>query len=172
LGICTLFLTTSHISTCMICAIRIFSHAFQLPSGQSPVCTVYQPFSLTFQSTSDLRRLPISGSAFQLNIQPSIDCQILQQIFQSISSLRLQPTFRSSLSIHLRLASPINLPAPPSYRPATVAACRSFSNALRSTSSLRLQPIFQLSLPASLFDLRLLANLSALPSNLTSDSHR
>jgi len=70
-----------------------------------------------------------------------------------------------------RLASPANFPAPPSYRPATVIACRSSSLPSDRTSSLRLPPIFRLSLPVR-FQLAPSANVSALPSNLTSDSHR
>jgi len=106
------------------------------------------------------------------NLQPFIDCQILQQIFRSISSLRLQLSFRSNRSAALRLASPASLPVPPSCRPATVAACRFSSHALRPPSSLRLPSIFRLNLPVSLFDLRLLVDLPALPTNPTSDSRR
>jgi len=106
------------------------------------------------------------------NLQPFIDCQILQQTFRSISSLRLQLSFRSNLPADLRLASPTNLPVPLSSRPATVAACRTSSHALQSSSSLRLPSIFRLNLPVSLFDLRLVVDLPALPLNLTSDSRR
>ena len=42
---------------------------FRLPSGQPPICTGDQPFSLAFRLTSDLRRRSISGSAFQLNLR-------------------------------------------------------------------------------------------------------
>jgi len=106
------------------------------------------------------------------NFQPFIDCQTLQQTFRFISSLRLQPSVRSNLPAGLRLASPANLPVPPSSRPATVAACRSSSHALQPPSSLRLPSIFRLSLPANLFDLRLPVDLPALLPNLTSDSRR
>jgi len=86
--------------------------------------------------------------------------------------LRLRASFRSSLPASLRLASPTSSPAPPSSRPATVAACRSSSHALQSPFSLRLPSIFRLSLPANLYDLRLLVDLSALLPNLTSDSRQ
>jgi len=46
-----------------------------------------------------------------------------------------------------------------------------FRPTFRSTSSLRLRPIFQLSFPAHV-RLAPSANVPALPSNLTSDSHR
>jgi len=105
-----------------------------------------------------------------LNLEPFIDCQILQQVFRSISSLRLQLTFRPNLPAALRLPSPASLPVPPSSRPATVAACRSSSHALQSSSSLRLLSIFRLNLPVSLFDLRHVVDLPALPTNPTSDS--
>jgi len=88
--------------------------------------------------------------------------QLLWPALQSISSLRLPPTFLPSLPANLRLASPINLPAPPSNRPATVATCRSSSlpsnqppacafrqsssSAFLLTSSSRLLPTFQLCL--------------------------
>jgi len=89
-----------------------------------------------------------------------------------MSSLRLQPTFRPNLPASLRLASPANVPAPLSSRPATVAACRTSSHAFQSPSSLRLPSIFRLNLPANLFDSRLLVDLPALLPNLTSDSRR
>src|ERR1700679_4115627 len=75
--------------------------AFRLPSGQSPVCTGDRPFSLAFQSTSDLRRRPISGSAFQPNLRLSSTVRSFQQVLQSVSSLRLQPLFEPSLPADL-----------------------------------------------------------------------
>ena len=75
------------------------------------------------------------------------------------------------LPANLRLASPANLPAQPSHRPATCVACRSSGLAFRLTSSLRLRSIFRLNLPAD-FQLAPSFNLPVPPSNLTSDSHR
>ncbi len=136
--------------------------------------------------TADLRRLPTfrrrlptqpptligvrSNGPFQpirgLRRRP-----IFRFALRSISGLRLRPTLRPSLPDDLRLAPPIDPPAPPLDRPATCAACRSFGHALRRTSSLRLRSIFRLDLPADL-QLAPSFDLPALPLNLTSDSHR
>jgi len=110
------------------------------PSNRSPTCV----FNLS-------PALPSS-----LNFKPFTDCQILQQIFRSISSSRLRPSFRSNLRASLWLAPLANSSVPLSSRPATVATCRSSSHALQSSSSLRLPSIIRLNLPVSLFDLRLL----------------
>jgi len=111
---------------------------------------------------SDLRRR--SNLQLCLPTQPPtlIDCQTLRPAFQSISGLRFQPIFQPSFPANLRLASPTNLPAPPSNRPATVATCRSSSlpsdqppacafgqssgSAFPFTSGFRLLPTFRLCL--------------------------
>ena len=96
--------------------------------------------------TADLRRLPTfrrrlptqppthigvrSNGPFQpirgLRRRP-----IFRFAIRSISGLRLRPTLRPSLPVDLRLAPPIDFPAPPFDRPATFAACRSSGHALR-----------------------------------------
>ena len=123
-----------------------------------------------------MRRLPTcvgcqpSGVAFQPNLRLS-SASDPRPAFLPISGLRLRPTLRPNLPDDLRLAPPIDPPAPPFDRPATCAACRSFGHALRRTSSLRLRSIFRLDLPADL-QLAPSFDLPALPLNLTSDSHR
>jgi len=115
---------------------------FRLPFSQSPVCTFDEPFSLAFQSTYDLRRRPISGSAFQPNLRLSSTVRSFEQVLQSISSLRLRPIFEPSL--------PVNPSTCVSDRPSSSAfqsACDSrrlpiFGPAFQLTSSLRLRPIF------------------------------
>jgi len=143
---------------------------FWLPSGQSPICTGDQPFSLAFRSTTDLRRRSFSGSAFQLNYRPlptvrlfdlpsdqpptCVGDQSVRPAFQPTFDSRLQPTFQLNLRIDLRLAPladplaclPINLQlAPSTDLPANLLA------------DFQLAPSFNLPVP---------------PSNLTSDSHR
>jgi len=78
------------------------------PSSQPSTRVSDQPSSSAFASTCDLRRLPI-----------------LRPTFRLLSSLRLRPILSQTLQPIFRLTSPINLPVPPSYRPATCAACRS-----------------------------------------------
>jgi len=125
------------------------------------------PIDLRLASSIHLRLcLPTSTS------NPSSTVRSFSKSSGPFSSLRLQPTFRPNLPAGFRLASPANFPVPLSSRPATVAACRSSSHALQSPSSLRLPSIFRLNLPANLIDLRLLVDLPALPTNLTSDSRR
>jgi len=125
------------------------------------------PIDLRLASSIHLRLcLPTSTS------NPSSTVRSFSKSSGPFSSLRLQPTFRPNLPAGFRLASPANFPVPPSSRPATVAACRSSSRALQSPSSLRLPSIFRLNLPANLIDSRLLVDLPALPTNLTSDSRR
>jgi len=153
-------------------AVLIGCCVFRLLSNRPPICTGDQPFSLALRSTSNFRRRFIFRRCLPTQLPTLIGCQIVRPAFRSISSFRLRSLFRPNLPVDPRLASPINLPAPPSYRPATCAACRSSSHAFQPTSSFRLQSVFQLDLPANLYDLRLLVNLPALPSNLTSDSHR
>jgi hypothetical protein len=111
--------------------------------------------ALPSNSTSDSHRLSDPSASLPINLQlaPS-------------ANLPAQP---SSQPFDLRLV--VNLPGPPLHRPATVAACRSSSHAFRSTSSFRLRPIFRLNLPVNL-RLASPVSLPALPSNLTSDSHR
>jgi len=129
----------------------------------------------TVKPTSDLHR----GSTFQpcfltctrlappadlrlclpTQLPTLVDRQILRLAFRSTSNLRWRPTFLARLPANLRLASPANLPAQPSHRPATCAACRSSSlpsdqspacafdqpssSTFRLTSSLRLHSTFQ-----------------------------
>jgi len=143
----------------------------------------YRPINLRFAPSINLSASPSNqpptcvgcvspALPSNLNFQSFIDCQILQQTFRLISSLRLQPSVRSNLPASFRLASPANFPVPLSSRPATVAACRTSSHALQSPSSLRFPSIFRLNLPANRFDSRLLVDLPALLPNLTSDSRR
>jgi hypothetical protein len=106
-------------------AVLIDCCVFRLLSSQPPVCTVDQPSSLAFQFTSDFHRRSIFWRCLPTQLPTLIGCQILRSTFRSVSSLRLQPLFQLSLPVNLRLASPINLPVPPSHRPATCAACRS-----------------------------------------------
>jgi hypothetical protein len=167
-------------------AVLIGCCAVRLPLCQPAACAADYPFGLAFRPASDLRRLPTfrrrlptqpptligvrSNGPFQpirgLRRRP-----IFRFALRSISGLRLRPTLRPSLPDDLRLAPPINPPAPPLDRPATCAACRSFGHAFRRTSSLRLRSIFRLDLPANL-QLAPSFDLPALPLNLTSDSHR
>jgi len=118
----------------------------------------------------DSRRLPTSGSAFQLNCPTLIGCQILQLALQPISSLRLQPAFplnllaypstcvfvsalRTAFRFNLRLAPPA---VPPAHRPLRLQALASqLFVRLRLPSGLQLAPS---------------TSPPALPSNLTSDS--
>jgi len=133
-------------------------------SGYRSVNFRFAPASLRSASPSDrpsdLRRR--SNLQLCLPTQPPtlIGCQILWPAFQSIFSLRLQPIFRPSFPVDLRLTSPIYLPAPPSNRPATVATCRSSGlpsdqpracafgqssgSAFPFTSGFRLRPTFRL----------------------------
>jgi hypothetical protein len=80
------------------------------PSSQPLTRVSDQPFGSAFVSACDSRRLPI-----------------LRPTFQPTSSLRLRSVFSQTFRPIFRLASPINRPVPPSYRPATCAACRSSS---------------------------------------------
>jgi len=80
-----------------------------------------------------------AGPSVDLQLSPSTS--LLGPTFRSTFDLRLRSTFRLRLCIDLRLAPPAdppaclpanlqlslstNLPAPPLYRPATFAACRS-----------------------------------------------
>jgi len=106
-------------------AVLIGCCVFRLLSSQPPVCTGDQPSSLAFQLTSDFHRRSIFLRCLPTQLPTLIGCQILRSAFRSISGLRLQLIFRLNLPVNLRLASPINLPVPPSHRPATCAACRS-----------------------------------------------
>jgi len=117
-----------------------------------------------------LRRWPLSGSAFQLNCRSSPTVRSFD-----LPRIALQLALATDLSAcrpaSLRLASPANLPAQPSHRPATCAACRSSGLPSDSSPACAFDSVFQLYLPV---DLRLAPsfNLPAPPSNLTSDSHR
>jgi len=106
-------------------AVLIGCCVFRLPSGQPPVCTGDQPFGLAVRSISDFHRRSTFWRCLPTQPPTLIGCQILWPAFRSISSLRLRPIFQPSLPVNPRLASPINLPAPPLHRPATRAACRS-----------------------------------------------
>jgi len=144
---------------------------FRLPFGQLPVCTGVPPFSLAFRSTFRL------ASAIQSPALPS----------NSTSDSHRLPDSSASLPIDLQLAPSTNLPAQLSNRFPACAFNRSSNSAFQSTcdrrhlsifrpafgltSSLRLRPIFRLSFPVHV-RLAPSANVPALPSNLTSDSHR
>jgi hypothetical protein len=100
---------------------------FRLPFSQSSVCTVDRLFSLAFRPASDSRRLPISGSAFQLNLRLSSSARFPGQPSNrspacAFNDLPAQPSGRSStcvsdLSFQLRLpidprpSPPVDLPA-------------------------------------------------------------
>jgi len=144
---------------------------FRLPFGQLPVRTGVPPFSLAFRSTLRL------ASAIQSPALPS----------NSTSDSHRLPDSLASLPIDLQLAPSTNFPAQLSSRPSThvsdlpsssafQSTCNRrhlsiFRPAFRPTSSLRLWPIFRLSFPVHV-RLSPSANVPALPSNLTSDSHR
>src|SRR5208283_3788052 len=139
-------------------AVLIGCCAVRLPLGQPAACAADYPFGLAFRPASDLRRLPTfrrrlptqpptligvrSNGPFQpirgLRRRP-----VFRFALRPISGLRLRPTLRPSLPDDLRLAPPIDPPAPPLDRPATRAACRSFGHAFQPTSSLRLRSTFQ-----------------------------
>jgi hypothetical protein len=96
-------------------------------SANLPACTGVYPFSLAFQSACDLRRLPISGSAFQLNLRLSSAARFFGQpsnrssacAFNRSSSPAFQPTFDSRLRPTFRLRLPTNLrPSPHADLPA------------------------------------------------------
>jgi hypothetical protein len=87
--------------------------------------------------------------------------------------LQLAPLtiFQPSLPVDLRLASPI-FPSSSAFQSTRGRRHLSiFRPAFRLTSSLRLRPIFRLNLSVHV-QLAPSANVRALPSNLTSDSHR
>jgi len=107
-------------------AVLIGCCVFRLPFGQPPVCTGDLPFGLAFQSTSDFRRRSIFRRCLPTQPPTLIGCQILRA--GPSVDLQLAPStshIGPNLPVNLRLASPINLPAPPLHRPATRAACRS-----------------------------------------------
>jgi len=125
-------------------------------------------------SPSDLPRLaPPADLRLCLPTRPPtlIGCQTLRPAFQSISSLRLQPTFQPSLPVDLATFVS-DLPSGSAFQSTCDRRHLSiFRPAFRLTSSLRLRPIFRLSLPVRV-RLAPSANVPAPPPNLTSDSHR
>jgi len=123
-----------------------------------------------FDRPSDLRRRPISGSAFQPKLPTLADCQTLRLAFRLPSNLRwrpnLQPAFQPAFDLRLR----------PTFQPSLctdlqLALLADPQPAFQPTSSLRLRSVFQLNLPASL-QLAPSICLPVPPSNPTSDSHR
>jgi hypothetical protein len=143
---------------------------FRLPSGQPPICTGDQPFSLAFRLTSDLRRRSISGSAFQLNLRFS----------STVRSFDL-PSGQPPTCVG---DQPSGLP---SSQPSTCVSGQPSGPTFASTCDLRRLPILRPGLPTDLqlapsinlpahppadFQLAPSFNLPVPPSNLTSDSHR
>jgi len=124
------------------------------PSNLPATCAACRSPALPSNSTSDSHRLPDSLASLPTDLQlaPSTD-------------LPAQPSSQPSTRVSSRLSGSAFQPTcdrrhMPIFRPA-----------LRLTSSLRLRPIFRLSFPVHV-QLSPSANVPALPSNLTSDSHR
>ena len=118
-------------------AVLIGCCVFWLPSDQPPVCTGDQPFGFVFRLTSDFHRRSFFRRCLPTQPPTLIGCCILR---------RCRP-------VHLRLASPINLPALPADP--TSDSYRLLHLRLRLPSNLRLAPS---------------TSLPALPSNSTLDS--
>jgi len=118
-----------------------------------------------------LRRLPISGSAFQLDLRLSSAARLFGQPSNRFPACAFNrsssPAFRVDLATFVS-----DLPSSSAFQSTCDRLHLSiFRPAFRPTSSLRLRPIFRLSLPAHV-RLAPSANVPALPPNLTSDSHR
>jgi len=119
---------------------------------------------------SDLRRLSISGSAFQPNLRLSSTVRFFDLpssqpptcVGDQPSGL---PSSQPSTCVSGQLSGPAFAPTRDLRRLPILGL------AFRLTSSLRLRSVFQLNLPAD-FQLAPSFNLPVLPSNLTSDSHR
>jgi hypothetical protein len=129
-------------------AIRIFNCVFRLPSGFSPACAFNQPFSLAFQLASDLRRLPLSGSAFQPQLP------ILHRLSDPSASLR----------VHLQLAPSTNRLTQPSRQPSTCVSSQFSGSAFVSTCDRRRLPNLQ-PCPPIVFQLAPSVDLPAQPSS-------
>jgi len=129
-------------------AIRIFRCAFRLPSGFSPAYAFNQPFSLAFQSTSDSRRLPLSGSAFQ----------------SQLPTLHRLSDPSANLPVYIQLAPSTFRPVQPSRRPSTCVSSQPSGSAFVPARDRRRLPILQ-PCPPTAFQLAPSVDLPAQPSS-------
>jgi len=141
-----------------------FKPNLRLSSVAASVCSAFRPLSgLRLRSIFQLN-LPTS-----LRLSPSIDlpAQPLLQPSACTAGLYL----RSNRCANHRLAPLAGPPIEPLCQPSACASGRPSGCAFRPVSDFRRLPTFQLRLPDGL-RLSPIANLQALPTNPTSDSHR
>jgi hypothetical protein len=112
-----------------------------------------------------------SGPAFKPNLRLSSVATSADSAFRPLSGLRLRSIFQPNRCANHRLAPLVYSPIEPLCQPLACALGRPSGCAFRPASDFRRVPTFQLRFPTG-FRLAPTANLSALPANPTSDSHR